>query len=84
MKYIIGRFTIQPKNHPKGADKHREYKGVEIVEGILWKAGYCLSIFESRFSNQLKINFDYCKISPANDRIKVTTSNLNIFKDLLC
>ena len=39
IKYIIGRFTIQPKNHPKGEDKHREYKGMEVIEGILWKAG---------------------------------------------
>jgi len=47
LKYIIGRFTIQLKNHPKGEDKHREYKGVEVVEGILWKAGpFIFQFFE--------------------------------------
>ena len=34
IKYIIGRFTIQPKNHNKGEGGHRGYKGVEVVEGI--------------------------------------------------
>ncbi len=45
IEYITGRFAIQPKNYFTDWDGKRKYKGVEVVEGILWKAGPFVFLF---------------------------------------